>query len=479
MKIAEPTERQPSYEELLAENAALKQQLAELQALVALLSARVRELEDQLAKNSSNSSKPPSSDSFGKRTTSLRPKSDKPPGGQKGHKGKTLEMVAEPDEVIVHRLEECWGCGTCLATAAVLDYDKRQVFDLPPLQVVVSEHQAEIKRCSECGRVNQAGFPEGVSAKTQYGPRLKGLAQYLQHYQLLPLKRTQETFADLFGHQLSQATLVGASESCYLGLAGVEAGIKQSIIASEVIHVDETGLYEQGRRHWLHVASTQELTFYAAHAKRGQEALDDLDILPLYQGTAVHDAYASYSSYPCRHSLCNAHLLRELRFLFERHGQGWAKDLAELLGEIKAAVEQQAGAALAAARRAEFKERYDTIVSAGLAAQPPPAQAPAGKRGRPKQSPAKNLLDRLATRRDEVLAFMDDPKVPFDNNLAERDIRMMKVQQKISGSFRGEGARYFCRIRGYISTLRKQGMNVLEALESVFRGQPLIPKLES
>jgi transposase len=479
MKTAEPKERQPSYEELLAENAALKQQLAELQTLVVALSARVRELQDQLAKNSSNSSKPPSSDSFAKKTTSLRPKSDKPSGGQKGHQGKTLEMVAEPDEMITHPLLQCQGCGACLAEEAVLNYDKRQVFDLPPLQLVVSEHQAEIKRCHECGCLNQAGFPEEVRAKTQYGPRLKGLAQYLQHYQLLPLKRTQETFADLFGHQLSQASLVNASEACYHGLERVEAGIKQGIIASEVIHVDETGLYAQGKRKWLHVASSQELTFYAAHAKRGKEALDDIDILPAYQGTAVHDAYASYNGYPCRHSLCNAHLLRELKFLSERHEQAWAKNMAELLQEVKATVEQQAGAVLAAVTGAEFKVRYEAIVSAGLAAQPPPVQTPPGKRGRVKQSLAKNLLDRLAKRDDEVLAFMADPKVPFDNNLAERDIRMMKVQQKISGSFRGEGARYFCRIRGYISTLRKQGMNVLEALESVFRGKPVMPELDS
>lgn len=479
MKAAESTEHRPSYEELLAENAALKRQLAEMQGLVALLSTRVKELEDRLVKNSSNSSKPPSSDSFSKKSMSLRSKSDKPSGGQKGHKGKTLEMVVEPDRVIVHQLERCWGCGACLAAATVLDHDKRQVFDLPPLKVVVSEHQAEIKCCYRCGGVHQAAFPEEVRAKTQYGSRLKGLAQYLQHYQLLPLKRTQETFADLFGHPLSQATLVGASESCYLGLEEVEARIKRGILASEVIHVDETGLYEQGKRNWLHVASTQALTFYATHAKRGKQALDDIDILPLYQGTAVHDAYASYRGYPCRHSLCNAHLLRELKFLCEHHGQAWAKDMAELLSAIKVAMEKQAAAVLTAATAAEFKERYETIVSAGLAAQPPPAQVPAGKPGKPKQSPAKNLLNRLATRRDEVLAFMDDPKVPFDNNLAERDIRMMKVQQKISGSFRAKGARYFCRIRGYISTLRKQGMNVLEALESVFRGQPLMPMLES
>jgi transposase len=226
------------------------------------------------------------------------------------------------------------------------------------------------------------------------------------------------------------------------------------------------------------VSCTPELTFYAIHSKRGRAALTEIDILPCFEGTAVHDAYASYQHYPCKHALCNAHLLRELTFLEERHGQSWAKELTELLVEIKDACDRAVAHIPSPAAQADFAARYDAIIKAGLAAQPPPEERSVGKRGRLKQSKAKNLLDRLESRSDEVLRFMYDPEVPFDNNLAERDLRMMKVQQKISGCFRGEGARYFCRIRGYISTLRKQGLSVLMGLEAVFKGQPIMPSLE-
>ncbi len=354
---------------------------------------------------------------------------------------------------------------------------RRQVFEVPPLRLSVTEHQAEVKRCCACGVVNRAGFPNEVSQPTQYGPRLKGLAQYLMHYQLLPLARTQELFADLFEHTLSQGTLVNLSERCYRELSEVEVGIKQAILKAEVVCVDETGCVAQGQRQWLHVACTPELTFYASHRKRGRAALDAIDLLPLFEGVAVHDAYASYQHYRCQHALCNAHLLRELTFLEERYQQSWAKDLAELLGEVKKACDAATERIPSPAAQADFALCYTAIIAAGLAAQPPPEKRPAGKRGRRKQSQAKNLLDRLVLRRDEVLRFMYDPQVPFDNNLAERDLRMMKVQQKISGCFRGEGARYFCRIRGYISTLRKQQLNVLAGLESVFRGQPIMPCL--
>jgi transposase len=256
----------------------------------------------------------------------------------------------------------------------------------------------------------------------------------------------------------------------------VEAKVKEGLTRAEVIHVDETGLYEQGKRCWLHVSSTPRLTFYAAHRKRGKEALEAIGILPDYQGTAVHDAWASYASYPCRHSLCNAHLLRELNYLQERHQQSWAASLAGVLREMKVARAEGEGR-LSEARLRALGQRYDALVAEGYDANPPPAEPAVKKRGRRKQSRARNLLDRLQQKRHEVLAFLYDPKVPFDNNLAERDIRMMKVQQKISGCFRAEGATYFCRIRGYISTLRKQRMNVLEGMESVFRGSPLMPQV--
>jgi transposase len=485
MSLPEPSVQPPSYEELVAENAILRQRVAELEAAVAelremnaVLVARVKELEDQLGKNSHNSSKPPSSDGFWKKTKSLRQKSDKATGGQKGHKGNRLEMVTEPDEVVVHPVVCCCGCGTDLSEEEPIGMQRRQVFDLPPLHMSVTEHQAEAKRCPECGTLSRAVFPEEVRQPTQYGPSVKGLAQYLLHYQLLPLARTQELFSDLFDHELSQGTLVNASERCYEKLSEVETTIKRAIGEAEVTFVDETSCSAQGKRQWLHVASTPGLTFYATHANRGRAAIDDIDILPSFKGTAVHDAYPSYHCYSCKHALCNAHLLRELTFLEERHSQAWAKELAELLVGIKQACETVAEHTPKPSEQSDFAERYDAIIKAGLAAQPPPVEKPAGKRGRRKQSKAKNLLDRLALRKDEVLRFMYDPAVPFDNNQAERDLRMMKVQQKISGCFRGEGAKHFCRIRGYISTLRKQGLGVLAGLESVFTGQPIMPTLE-
>lgn len=469
MNQSEPLAQRPSYDELVAENVVLRQRVAELEA-------RLKALEDRLAQDSHNSSKPPSGDLFGRRTKSQRSKSERLPGGQKGHKGKTLKMVSDPDEVVLHQPEACSSCGAAVSESVLIASDKRQVFDLPPLKLRVTEHQAEMRRCLGCGSLNQGRFPQEVAHKLQYGARLKGLVQYLQHYQLLPLGRLQELVADLFGHTLSQGTLVNATKACFQGLAVVEAKVKAGINEAAVICVDETGLYEQGRRSWLHVSSTPMLTFYAPHPRRGKEALDAIGILPDYQGVAVHDAWASYTAYSCRHSLCNAHLLRELRYLEEREAQGWAASLAEVLSEMKAACAEGEGR-LSEARLNALEARYDALVTEGYDANPPPVEPAVKKRGRRKQSRARNLLDRLRQKRHEVLAFLYDPRVPFDNNLAERDIRMMKVQQKISGCFRGEGASYFCRIRGYISTLRKQGMNVLEGLESVFRGNPLMPQL--
>lgn len=484
MRSMEPDTRQPSYQELLAENVALRQRVVELETALAeakeqnaALAVRLKALEDRLSKDSKTSSKPPSSDGFKKKTKSLRGKSGKTSGGQPGHKGESLKMVSDPDERVLHQLTHCCGCGTGLADSWLIELDRRQVFDLPPLQLRVTEHQAEVRRCLECGRVNRAEFPAEVEHKVQYGTRLKGLLQYLQHYQLIPLKRLQELVADLFAHTLSQGTLVNTTATCFTKLAPVERDIKAGIGNAAVIHVDETGLAQHGKRHWLHVASTPRLTFYAAHAKRGKQALNTIDILPRYQGTAVHDAWSSYSSYGCRHSLCNAHLLRELAYLEEREGQSWAASLASLLREAKTACEAAAEGRLSQETRADIEARYQRLLAEGFELNPPAAKPLVKKRGRPKQTKARNLLHRLQQRQHEVLLFMHDPQVPFDNNLAERDLRMMKVQQKISGCFRGQGASHFCRIRGYISTLRKQGLNVLEGLESVFRGQPLMPHI--
>ena len=453
----------------------------EQQSQIAALTARVKALEDRLATNSQNSSKPPSSDAFNKQTKSLRQPSTKKSGGQVGHPGKTLLKVETPDHVIVHPVAVCLRCGTELGTLPASDYEGRQVFDLPPLQLEVSEHRAEIKSCPGCGVKNTAPFPQAVSQAVQYGEAIKGLALYLMNYQLLPYRRTRELLQDLFGQALSEATLLQAAAFCAQELSDSEGLIKQGLQGAEVAHFDETGFYVEGKRQWLHVASTPTLTHYAKHPKRGAQAMDEIGILPQFAGRAMHDGLRSYFNYECSHGLCNAHHLRELSFIEERFEQEWAGKMKALLLEIK----DQVGEAKASARTrlegetiAEFEQRYGEILGEGLALEATLPEPPSGKRGRKRQSKAKNLLDRLSLYRGETLAFMYDFRVPFDNNLAERDLRMMKVQQKISGCFRtADGATTFCRIRSYISTMRKQGHNVFTVLKSVFAGHPIAPAL--
>jgi len=346
------------------------------------------------------------------------------------------------------------------------------------VRVQVTEHQAETRQCGSCGVETSGQFPVGVDAPAQYGPGLAALAVYLNQEQLLPEERTCRVLAEVFGCPISEATLERAVGTCYAALAEVEEAIKQGVTEAEVAHFDETGARLGGKRFWLHVASTATLTFYAAHPKRGREAMDALGVLPAFRGRAVHDGLTSYGHYKdCAHALCNAHHLRELTFVEEQLKQGWASDLKTLLLEIKRAVDTaRAGGLLAVPAEAtrDFSTRYDTILADGARANPPPA--PTGKRGRPKRGKAGSLVDRLRTHKTEVLAFLDDFAVPFDNNQAERDIRMTKVRQKISGGFRTTtGADRFARIRGYVSTLRKQAIPIFAALVDTLSGSPPMP----
>jgi len=453
--------------------------LTQQEQQIAVLTARVNALEAHRRKDSHNSSKPPASDGLAKKTQSLRRPSGRPSGGQPGHPGTTLRFTPCPDAVVVHTPDTCAGCGAALAAVPESSQEARQVHDLPPLRLVVTEHQALTKVCPHCQTRTAARFPAGVTQPIQYGPGIRALAVYLHEYQLLPLARTQELLADLFGCSLCEGTLGNALATCFERLAPVEAAIQTALIGAPVVHFDETGARVAGKTQWLHQAGTERWTYYAVHPKRGRAAMDAIGILPRFRGTSVHDGWGAYAGYDCRHALCNAHHLRELIYVAEQTQQPWAPAMIALLREIKGAVATAQGAgqvALPAVQRAVFVDRYAALVAEGLAANPPPA--PTGQRGRPKQSAAKNLLDRLDRRREQVLAFMDDFAVPFDNNLAERDLRMMKVRQKISGCFRTEGgAATFCRIRGYISTLRKQGEHVLTALQSLFVGQPRLPEL--
>jgi transposase len=461
--------------------------IAWVESLVArthVLETRVEALEHQKSKDSQNSSKPPSGDGFGKRTKSLRTKSGRPSGGQTDHPGSTLAWREAVDQVITHPVVNCSGCGASLEAVEVVSLNCRQVHDLPPLQLVVTEHQSEEKCCPDCGVLNQGRFPADVNSVVQYGCELKGLMVYLMEGQLLPSERVCQLLGEVLGCEISEATLYNARLRCYEQLAAVEVHIKSGVQAASVVHFDETGLRVKGQLMWLHVACNGWLTAYFIHPKRGQVAMDAMDILPSFAGVSVHDGLASYAKYDSTHALCNAHHLRELRFIVERYQQDWANQMMTLLIDIKTQVEiaQDTGqTTLSLRQRADFEQQYQQLIAAGLKANPPPAIHPeqTKRKGRFKQSPPKNLLDRLKRHQAAVLAFMNDFRVPFDNNQAERDLRMMKLKQKISGTFRSsQGSERFCRIRGYISTLRKQGIQVLDALRLVFMETPIFPALQ-
>lgn len=458
----------------------LQQRVRELEQTIAAQAAEIQELRDQLAKNSRNSSKPPSSDGLKKpRVQNLRRKTGRRRGGQKGHKGHTLEMVESPDHVRVYQVSQCPRCATDLRSVEPHGRERRQVFDLPPVRIEVTEHQAEIKVCPQCGSQVKGDFPSEVTQPVQYGPRIKAQASYLNNYQLIPWARTCELLGDFYGHTPAEALVQEANGAVVESIEPSLKATKEQLIASDVVHFDESGLRVEGQLNWLHVASTDLLTGYGVHPKRGQEGMNAMGILPAFAGRAVHDHWSPYFTYDnCQHALCNAHHLRDLLFVVEQYQQSWAEEMVQLLLDIKAEVDAAPvhQMSLPLDRLDHFERRYDELIAQGLEANPPPTDPPPEKRGRRKQSPPKNLLDRLQKHKPQVLAFMCDFRVPFDNNLAERDVRMVKVKQKVSGAFRTRtGAETFCDIRSYISTARKHGLNVIDAIYDALTGAPFIP----
>jgi transposase len=364
-------------------------------------------------------------------------------------------------------------------------YAERQGFDLPAIRIEVTAHRAELKVCPACGKPSQGTFPDAVTQAVQYGPTGHTWAAYFTHHHHIPGERTTEIFADLVQHQLSEATVLKASEHLDTCIAPSTEAVQSLRRTAEVLHGDESGLRVRGTLHGLHVASTERLTSYEVHAKRGHEAMEAAGMLGPLRGTVVHDHWKPSLTYDeCAHALCNAHHLRARRFSATQYHQAWANDMAALLVEIKAAVAATPAPAmrLALTERRAFETRYDALVQAGFEANPvpvPTTEGEAKKRGRPQQSPPVNLLIRLRDVKGQVLTFMTDFRVPLDNNQGARDIRMVQVKQKVSGGFRTlEGAQRFGRMRGYLATARQHAKNAFEVIQDAFEGQPFIPSLD-
>jgi transposase len=452
-----------------------EQRIQELEGQLMGALLRIEELERRLAKDSHNSSLPPSRDHGKRKPLGQRAKSQRPSGGQPGHPGQTLMQVERPDEVIAHRPRCCQHCHWDLQQEAGQVIERRQVQDLPVVRVWVQEHQREVIRCPNCQQLTAGTFPALVKAPVQYGPRMQALAVYLSQYQLLPLQRTCELFADVYQAPLSEGTVCQWITEAAQVLEPAQQRLTDLLLHSQVLHVDETSLHLGGLVRWVHVHATKWLTLYRWHPKRGAEGIEALGVIPHFGGRAMHDRWTSYDRYPCTHSLCGAHLIRDALFVAEQEKQPWAQAMVDHLRHMVTVTNHwraQGARHLPTQVREELLARYFEILATGYAAHadhPPPGKSG----GRKKQNPSLNLLDALLGRSEQVLGFVDDLTVPFTNNLAERDLRMIKVQQKISGTFRRpEGITAFCAIRSYLSTMHKQGRCILASLVAVFEGSP-------
>lgn len=439
-------------------------------------------LQEKLAITSRNSSKPPSQDGYAKpKPKSLRGKSGKKSGGQHGHPGATLKPVEKPDHIEVHALSTCpCGCNSDLSAQPVISYESRQIFDLPPQKLVVTEHRVEVKRCPLSGKLVHTPWPTGITAPAQYGPEFLAWLVYMGNQHFIPLDRIGQMSYDQFGHYVSDNTTLSAMQTTSRQLVPFSQAVEALLPHEPVLNADETGLRVAGKLNWLHILSTPKLTWYGVHSKRGGEALDSFDILSKFMGRLVHDCWRPYFDFLCLHALCLAHILRELIFIHEECDQVWAKKLADLLLDMNLKREEQKlhTSTFPPERLQKWHQQYQEILREGRVANPPiiPMTNAPKKRGRKKQTKAQNLLDRLHDHEDWVLSFLHDFQIPFTNNQAEQDARMIKVKLKVSGSFRTfEGAKLFVSIRSYISTVRKQGRSIFQDLKSAIAGSPFIP----
>ena len=466
---------------LTSEINTLNSEMIALKTVNLEFSTRITELEARLNKNSNNSSKPPSSDGYKKKIQNNREKNGRSTGGQLGHQGHTLLKVENPDNRIDAPIDEHCDCGENLSNVN----DKirtRQEFELPEIKPIVTEYRTHEKTCPQCGKVHKSEFPANISQPTQYGSKMKALMAYLTDYQFIPLKRTVETIEEIIGQTVSQGTLVTTSEKLYKILEIPVETIKQQIKESKVVHFDETGIRSEGKTKWIHVASTKTLTNYEMHDQRGIDAVVAIGILPGFKGSAIHDHWITYYAFDeCTHGECNAHNLRYLKDIYENYGHDWSKNMAGLLIQLKKQVEalKTEGLTSMEATHAEvWRTRFHCIIEDGIREDDEKSPKLFSKKtGKLQRSKALNLLLKLQKYDIETLAFMYDFDVPFDNNLAERNLRMQKLRQKISGCFRGKiGANVFCRIRSYISTARKNGQSVMDALVNALNGNPFIPE---
>jgi transposase len=448
---------------------------AEIILMVETLEARIKELEAKCKKDSSNSSKPPSSDNkLSSKKKRVQKSSERKRGGKLGHKGKNLKMVEHPDEVVSLKPKVCHKCQGALENVSSNRIVKRQLFDFPQIDISVTEYQQHKIECPHCQTMNKEKFPPNIKATTQYGENIKAFVAYLNTQHMIPYERISQIIEDMVSHKVSTGTIYNFLSEGYEKLEEFEEKVKDKLIQEEVLNADETGVRVTSKLNWIHVVTSPNYVHYGIHAKRGREAMDEFNILPNYKGVLSHDHWSPYNAYEhITHSYCNAHIIRELQFQIDNHNSSWAKEMQILLKEMNKAViqaKEKKKNALDAKITKNLVKKYDFITKKALKTYPPPKST--NKRGRPKQEKGKNLLDRLITYKEETLRFLYDFRVPFTNNLAERDLRMIKVKQKISGTFASfSGGEFFCRIKSFIGTLQKQNLSILDGLKLCYRSE--------